>query len=97
MLSSTLNHFVRNAPTGTIGISSSPNYSDYVRERIYCRDLSVSCRVSFDFLVTSPMRVDIHQQDYFIFLGLKLKVFHRGLQFFPPQGYRGYVVYVLLV
>jgi hypothetical protein len=38
-----------------IGISS-PNYNDYVQEHIYCRDSAVSCRVSIDFFVTSPMR-----------------------------------------
>jgi hypothetical protein len=31
ILSSTLNHYVRSPPTGTIDISSSPKYIDYVR------------------------------------------------------------------
>ncbi len=97
ILSSTLNHFVRNTSTGVIDISSSPNYSDYVRERVYCRDLSVSSRSSFDFFVTSLIRVDIHQHDYFIFLGLKLKVIHRGRHTLFSQWYCGYVVYLLLV
>jgi len=59
-------HYVRSASTGAIGISS-PNYNAYVRERVYRRDLSVSCRASFDFFVTSPMRGNIHRQDDFIF------------------------------
>jgi hypothetical protein len=87
----------QNTSTGVIDISSSPNYSDYVRERVYCRDLSVSSRSSFDFFVTSPIHVDIHQHDYFIFLGLKLKVIHRGRHTLFSQWYCGYVVYVLLV
>jgi hypothetical protein len=74
------NHFVRVASqaTSAIGLLSSPNCSDYVGERIYWRNLSVSCRVSFDAFVTSPMCGDIHRQDYFIFLGLQ--VLHRDLQ-----------------
>jgi hypothetical protein len=35
---------------------SSPNYSACVEEHIYCRDSAVSCKVSIDFFVTSPMR-----------------------------------------
>ena len=64
-----------------VGISS-PNYNAYVRERVYCRDLSVSCCASFDPFVTSPMRGDVHQPDYcnnyFMFLGLQ--VLHHDLQ-----------------
>ncbi len=55
-LSTTSNndHYVRNASTGAIGISS-PNYNTYVPEHIYWRDSAVSCKVSIDFFVTSPM------------------------------------------
>jgi len=48
-------HYVRNASTGEIGISS-PNYNAYVQEHIYWCDSAVSCKVSIDFFVTSPMR-----------------------------------------
>jgi hypothetical protein len=41
------NYFVRNVSTGVIDISS-PNYNSYVRECVYCRDLSVSCRAKID-------------------------------------------------
>jgi hypothetical protein len=40
------NYFVRRVSTGVIDISP-PNYNSYVRECV-CRDLSVSCRASFD-------------------------------------------------
>ncbi len=39
---------------------------------------SVSCKASFDFFVDSPMRGNIHQQDYFMFLGFQ--VLHRDLE-----------------
>ncbi len=54
-LSLTLNLFVRIVSTGEIGLLSSPNYIDYVREDIYWRDFDVSFRESFNFFVTSPM------------------------------------------
>ncbi len=54
-------------------------WGDYVREPICCHDLSVSYRVSFDSFVTSPMCGDVHQPDYFVFLGLQ--VLHHDLQY----------------
>jgi hypothetical protein len=64
ILSSTLSHFVRststdaispNSSTGAMGLSWTPNFSDYVQEHIYWCDSAVSCKTSFDFLVTWPM------------------------------------------
>ncbi len=50
----------------------------YVQDHIYWRDSAVSCKASFDFFITSPMSGNIHQQDYFILIGLH--VLHRDLQ-----------------
>jgi hypothetical protein len=46
---------------------SSPNYNSRVQEHIYWHDSVVSCKLSFDFSVTSPMSGNMHQQDDFIF------------------------------
>ncbi len=43
------------------------NFNSYVQEHIYWSDSNVSCKANFDFFVTSPMRGNIHQQEYFIF------------------------------
>jgi hypothetical protein len=43
------------------------NFNSYVQEHIYWSDSTVSCKVNFDFFVTSPMCGNIHQQEYFIF------------------------------
>ena len=68
-LSSTFNHFARststgaispNSSTGAMGLSWTPNFSAYVQESIYCQESSVSCKASFDFFVTLPIRGNTH-------------------------------------
>jgi hypothetical protein len=69
------------------GSIMNTDYSVYVQEHIYWFDSAVSCKTSFDSffissrfveIVTSPMSGNIHQQDYFIFLGFQ--VLHRDLE-----------------
>jgi hypothetical protein len=75
---------------------SSPNYNAYVQDHIYRCDSSVSFKTSFDFFVTSPIRGNIHQQDYFIFLGFQ--VLHHDLEPIFLKGTVGiWSTYLLVV